>query len=212
MRVGAAEHFTGDFGRRVWRDRLQAHFAFDERSFAGGAVNGTGRAEDEILNSELAAEIEKVKSAGNIDALVELRLLDRWAHAGERGEVNYRVRAKGAKDFANPGGVANIGFIEIKAAYAADAFEIGALPGRGIEIVERIDDGEPGAAADQGFGQMRAYESGAAGQQNFSGCIYQEFLRNFGRIGRLPTILVRGKIRARSWCEILTSELGSGIG
>ena len=143
---------------------MKTHLAFHEWSFTRGAVNGTGRSEDKILNSKFAAKIEKIKGAGNIDPLIELRLLDRRANAGERGKVDDRVRAKSAKDFANAWRVANIGFVEIEAAHAANVFEIGALPGRRIEIVEGIDNNELGPAADQGFRQMRANKSGASGQ------------------------------------------------
>src|ERR1700683_4622640 len=164
MRIGAAEHFAGDFCGRVGRDRLKAHLAFDERSFTGGAINGTGRPENKILNSKFAAKIEKIECAGNIDPLIKLRLLDRGAHAGERGKVDDRVGAKGAKNFANAWRVANIGFVEIEAAHSAHVFEIGALPGRRIKTVEGVDNYQLGPAADQGFRQMRANESGAAGQ------------------------------------------------
>jgi len=91
--------------------------------------------------------------------------------------------------------MADIGFEELESAYAADVFEIGTLPGGGIERVERIDNGELCAAADQGFGHVRADESGAACKQNFSRRIYQEFLRHRGPQIRLSTILARGKIR-----------------
>jgi hypothetical protein len=93
-----------------------------------------------------------------------LRLLDRRANAGERGKVDDRVRAKSAKDFANAWRVANIGFVEIEAAHSANVFEIGALPGWRIEIVEGIDNYELGPTPDQGFRQMRANKSGASGQ------------------------------------------------
>src|SRR5580693_1010842 len=79
MRVGEAQHFAGDFCSGVGRNGLKAHLAFDERSFTSGAVNGTGRPENKILNSKFAAKVEKIESAGNIDPLVQLRLLDRRA-------------------------------------------------------------------------------------------------------------------------------------
>ena len=137
------------------KNELEIQVAFDQRSLAGSAVNGTGRTRDENLDSEFAAGIEEIESAADAFPFVKLRLFDRRSNAGADRHVDDDVRAPGV-------------------------FQIGKIPGGRLEIVEGIDNGEFRAAGDESVGEVRADRSGASRQQDFSCGIYQEILGNLG--------------------------------
>ncbi len=164
MSVGVAHEFARQFGCGVRGDGAQLHMVFREGSDAGRPIHGTGRAKDQFLNSEFATEFENIRRPRDIDALVFEGPLDGWAHPGESRQMNHGVWPVAAEDGLQSSLIPNVGFFERESTDPPNFLEIRSLSRRGIELIQVVNHDQLIVARKQGFCQMRADESSAAGQ------------------------------------------------
>jgi len=54
MRVGIAEHFSGEFGRSIRRNGPEVHLILRERSFGGRSIHRTRGSKQEFFHAEFA--------------------------------------------------------------------------------------------------------------------------------------------------------------
>src|SRR5690348_2219330 len=92
MAVGVRHQFVRLLGRGVQAHRMIHVVAHRERQLLVGAVHRAGRGVDQMLDAIVAAGFEDVDEADQVGFHVGVRVLDRIAHAGLRGEVHHARR------------------------------------------------------------------------------------------------------------------------
>ena len=108
---------------------------------------------------------EQVERAGDVGIDVKLRLADRRPHARASGEVDDGVEPTFTHDPAHGVRVAQVRVVEHDV--VTHGGEVAVLDARIVIIVEVVEHGDPVAVGQQGLDQMRADESGAAGNEDF---------------------------------------------
>src|SRR5258707_5964225 len=166
MRIGVAKHFPGDLGGSVHGDWAEFDLVLGKGNPTRSAIYRTGRTEKKLAHRELAAHLKQIESAGHIDLLVRVRLLNRGTHTSARSQVNHHVRARALQGLAQANNVTNVDFRELITAHAADVFQVGLLPGRRIAFVQVIENPQLYTAAEKGLRDMRANEAGSTRQHN----------------------------------------------
>jgi hypothetical protein len=91
VRVNVTHQFAGDFSAGVRTDRPEHRFVFTPRDIWIDAVH-TGRgSKDELPDAAILREFEQTLRSGDIDVLIEIRVLDRRPDSCPRSEVNHHV-------------------------------------------------------------------------------------------------------------------------
>src|SRR5579885_3245316 len=92
MAVGVRHQFVGFLRRRVQRYRMIHIVVHGKRHARVGAVHRAGRGEDKVLDAVVAATLEHIEKAGDVGVNVGVRIDERVAHAGLRGEMHHPLR------------------------------------------------------------------------------------------------------------------------
>src|SRR5215831_1545450 len=108
MRVGITEEFVGELRGGVGRDRPAFDLLFGKRGFACSSVNGTGRAENEFLDAQLAAYLEQTDGCRDVHAVIKNWFVNRWTYAGASCQMDDSVRTNASEEYAHFFNVADV--------------------------------------------------------------------------------------------------------
>ena len=92
--------------------------------------------------------------------------LNRWPHAGTRGQVNHQFRLRVLEHFAHPLGIANVRLHELEGTVCAHFIQIGSLPAWRVEGIETVDDSQREAAVQKRLGNVGTDEAGSPRHQD----------------------------------------------
>ncbi len=169
MRVGVTQQLARRFGRRVRRDRLEDRIVLGERRLLVLAVDGRGRAEDELPHAARAREFEQVDRAVDVGLGVERRLRERGPDARARRQMHDHVNRLFAERACERRAVADVRLDESERCAPHVRLDVRALDGRIVEVVEVVHDRHaPSALAKQPLDQMRADKTRAARDKDVS--------------------------------------------
>ena len=115
----------------------------------------------------VAAAFEDVQEALDIGVDVGVRIFNRVAHAGLRGEIDDAVEAFFSKECLHGFAVRDIGFDKTKTIAAFEAGQAGVLEAHVVIGVHVVEADNFVAAIEQDFAGVRADEPGRAGHKNF---------------------------------------------
>ncbi len=165
MAVRVRHQFVGFLRRRVQADRMIDRIAHGKRQLAVGAVHRTRRRVDQMLDAAVTARFEDVDEADEIGFDIRVRILDRVAHAGLRGEIDDALRLEFRERFFDGGAIFERRFHEPKARMRREPRETRFFQLHVVIGVEVVEAEHLIAARQQPFAQVRADEARRARDQ-----------------------------------------------
>ena len=169
---------VGLFAGGVQADRVVDRVVGGERNLGVGAVDAGRAGVDEVLDAVVAAAFEQVGEADDVGLHVGVRILQRVAHAGLRGEVDDGVEVAFFEQVFGHHAVGDVVFEEAEVGVGLQLFQSRELERRIIVVVEVVDADDFVAALEQNLCNMHADKTGGASNQNFH-IIPPEFSRDF---------------------------------
>ena len=122
-----------------------------------------------MLHAAVAAAFEHVHEADDVAVDVGVRVLQRIAHAGLRGEVDHAVEATGLEELRHARTVGHVELDEAEALVRRQPRQPGLLEADVVVVVEVVEADDLIAARQQAQRGGHADEAGGAGEQNFHG-------------------------------------------
>ena len=105
------------------RERMIDVLIDGERHVRVGAVDRTGGRVDQVLDAVVAAPFDDVQKAGHIAVDVDMRIVDRMAHARLRGEMDHAVEFLGREQGLDTAAIGQIQLYEVKILVPLQYFE-----------------------------------------------------------------------------------------
>ena len=136
---------------------------------APAAVHARAAGHHQVRDAMAAAVLQHAGDAGEIAGHVGVRMIERVAHAGLRGEVHDLLRAVRVEHRRERGGVGDVHLLEAKAGMRGERSQPGLLERRRVVVVQVVDADHAVAVAQQAVADQHADESGCAGDEDRGG-------------------------------------------
>ena len=120
-----------------------------------------------MLDAVVAAAFEQVGEADDVGLHVGVRILQRVAHAGLRGEVDDGVEVALLEQVLHHHAVGDVVLEEAEVGVGLELFQPRQLQGRVVVVVEVVDADDFVAALQQDLCDVHADKPGGAGEQDF---------------------------------------------
>ncbi|KAG1462788.1 hypothetical protein G6F57_013883 [Rhizopus arrhizus] len=164
LRVGVGHQLVGGLGRRVQRTRLVHALVFGERRRGRVAIDRAARRIHQVLHATVAAQFEHVDEADQVAVDVGVRVFQRIAHAGLRGQVDHRGRLHLVEQRGQAVAVGQVERAQVQR--RAQRGHAVALDLRIVVVVEVVQADHRLARLQQRAGGVGTDEAGSAGEQD----------------------------------------------
>src|ERR1051325_831778 len=137
-----------------------------ERLLRVCAVDGARRRENQMLDAEVTGGFEDVEKAAQVRLDVDVRIDQRVAHAGLRGEMHDARRLVRLEDLAQPLIVGNIRPQKAEILPLPENRQPRFLERDVVIVIEVVDGDDLVPAVEQPFGDVKSDEAGRAGHRD----------------------------------------------
>lgn len=110
--VNMGLEFVHALGGGIRADGAHDGIRFPERGIRAAPIDGRAAGEDQVRRLEVPARIEDMLGADDVDAVVEVGVLEGGADARTGGQMHDHFRLKFAKEPPDPILVADVDFVE----------------------------------------------------------------------------------------------------
>src|SRR5205085_1501862 len=125
------------------------------------------RREDEMLDAEVAARLEDVEKAVDVARRIRVRIDQRVAHAGLRGEMDHALRLHLFEEAIGRVAIGEIELLETEARAGREQLAQTRFFQRDVVVaIEAVDADDSVAALEQTARHMRSDETGGAGDDD----------------------------------------------
>jgi hypothetical protein len=166
MGVGMRHQLVRLLGRAVKAHRMIDSVADAEGELAVRAIDRARRGIDEMLHLRVAAAFEHMQEAPDIGVDISVRMLQRIAHAGLRGEMDDALRLLLGEDRAHDFLVGEVGLDEMKSVAPRQPREARLFERDIIIGAHIVEPNDLIAAIEQPGRRVKTDEAGGAGDQN----------------------------------------------
>ncbi len=167
VRVGVRHQLVGLLAGGVQAHRVVDRVVGGERNLGVGAVDAGRAGVDEVLDAVVAAAFEQVGEADDVRLHVGVRILQRVAHAGLRGEVDDGVEVAFLEQVFHHHAVGDVVLEEAEVGVGLELLQPRELQRRVVVVVEVVDADHFVAALQQDLRDVHADKPGGAGEQDF---------------------------------------------
>ena len=177
MAVGVRHQLVGFLGRGVEADRVIDRMVLAERQPGVGAVDAGAAGVGQMLDLPMPAQFQHVEEGDQVGLGVGVRVVDRVAHAGLRGQVQHALWLPVAQGGLHARQVGQVLLDEAEVGVAGQlrepvALELDVVVGRQIVDADHLV-----AAFEQAQCGVHADETGTAGEQNLHVESFQAAIR-----------------------------------
>jgi hypothetical protein len=167
MRVGVRHQLVGFLAGGVQAHRVVDGIVDRERDLGVGAVDRRRAGVDEVLDAVVAAAFEQVGEADDVGLHVGVRILQRVAHAGLRGEVDDGIEVALLEQVLHHHAVGDVVLEEAEVGVGFQLFQPREFERRVVVVVEVVDADDLVAAGEQDLRDVHADKAGGTGNEYF---------------------------------------------
>ena len=160
---------VGLLGGRIQADRMVDAVVLRERHAGVAAIHARTAGIHQMRHLVVTAAFEDVHEADDVGVDVGVRILQRIAHAGLRGQMHHAVELLACKQLFHAGAVGHVELDEAEAFLRREARQTRLLESWIVVIVEIVETDDFVAARQQNLRYVAADEARSARDQHFHG-------------------------------------------